>query len=348
MSDRGGHSILFETLFLYLASRAARTPWLFYLISCFLSISCGIFLIFPTSKQYSLHPPPRLSSQTSFLLSLGSPTWFSQPILRVGIKQLISMTVYQTLPWNCETICLHRISTWMIARHNKLNISLLPKTCSSHGLSHLSQWQIRSTKILWVITDPFLLSFPQPNHQQTCPFYLLGILRIQPPLPLPLQQATSISCLDHYNRLLIDLLASTLAPLLSDLHTEAKVILLNVNLMWGKTLLYQAHRDLHNLIHLHSLPRALATWPFCSFLDNPSTHLPESLCPSGSLGLECCPLPTAPHHPDGYVTHSFNSSIFAPIFLHREAQTTLFKRLHTTTYIQEYTLYHLTLFHFFP
>ena len=40
VSDRGGHSILFETLFLYLASRVTRTPRLFYLIGCFLFISC--------------------------------------------------------------------------------------------------------------------------------------------------------------------------------------------------------------------------------------------------------------------------------------------------------------------
>lgn len=48
----------------------------------------------------------------------------------------------------------------MIAGHNKLNMPLLPQTCSSHALSHLSQWQIQSAKIPGVIIELFLLLFP--------------------------------------------------------------------------------------------------------------------------------------------------------------------------------------------
>lgn len=49
----------------------------------------------------------------------------------------------------------------MIAGHNKLNMSLLPQTCSSYALSHLSQWQVQSAKIPGVIIEVFLLSFPE-------------------------------------------------------------------------------------------------------------------------------------------------------------------------------------------
>lgn len=102
--------------------------------------------------------------------------------------------------------------------------------------------------------------------------YSLISLPCAPPLPAPTTspsstwQATIISCLDNCNSLLIDL-PSTLAPLLSDLHTAAKRIFLNVNLVWDKTLFYAANKYLHNLC---SLPRALATWPFCSSRKQPS------------------------------------------------------------------------------
>ena len=225
----------------------------------------------------------------------------------------------------------------MIARHNKLNMSLLPQTCFSHALCHLSQWQIQSAKIPGVIIKLFLLSFrhqiiSKPVHSA-----------FEDPATSP---STCISCLDFCNNFLLDLV-STLIPLLSDLHTIARGILLNVNLAWDETLSgLQGPLQHHSSLWSSQSSSHLAFLKFPEHSQHTSSREPLSwLLPLPRMLLPPHP---APHHPDSHVTHSFSSSVLAQISLNREAQATLFKTVHTHIHTCKSIHSLILVFHYFP
>lgn len=155
------------------------------------------------------------------------------------------------------------------------------------------------------------ISSLDPNSPTNCS---LISLPCAPPLPAPktspssTSQATIISCVHNCNSLLIDL-PSTPALLLSDLYTATKRICLNVNSAWDKTLLHVAHKYPHSLIHLCSLPSALATWTFYSSPKQPS-HT-SSMEPIALVVPSAYNVAPAPSHPDSHMTQSFSSSVFA-------------------------------------
>uniref|UniRef100_A0A6I8NEZ7 RNA-directed DNA polymerase n=1 Tax=Ornithorhynchus anatinus TaxID=9258 RepID=A0A6I8NEZ7_ORNAN len=137
--------------------------------------------------------------------------------------------------------CLQDVSTWMSARHLKLNMSkteLLifpPKpgplpdfSITVDGTTILPVSQARN---LGVILDSSLSFTPHIlSVTKTCRFHLYNIAKIRPFLSTQtatlLLRALVISRLDYCVSLLSDLPSSSLAPLQSVLHSAARLIFL--------------------------------------------------------------------------------------------------------------------------
>uniref|UniRef100_A0A6I8NDJ2 RNA-directed DNA polymerase n=1 Tax=Ornithorhynchus anatinus TaxID=9258 RepID=A0A6I8NDJ2_ORNAN len=154
--------------------------------------------------------------------------YISAPVLSPSLQARISS-------------CLRDVSTWMSARHLKLNMSkteLLifpPKpgplpdfSITVDGTTILPVPQARN---LGVILDSSLLFTPHIlSVTKTCRFHLYNIAKIRPFLSTQtatlLLRALVISRLDYCVSLLSDLPSSSLAPLRSILHSAARLIFL--------------------------------------------------------------------------------------------------------------------------
>uniref|UniRef100_A0A6I8PE29 RNA-directed DNA polymerase n=1 Tax=Ornithorhynchus anatinus TaxID=9258 RepID=A0A6I8PE29_ORNAN len=154
--------------------------------------------------------------------------YISAPVLSPSLQARISS-------------CLRDVSTWMSARHLKLNMSkteLLifpPKpgplpdfSITVDGTTILPVPQARN---LGVILDSSLSFTPHIlSVTKTCRFHLYNIAKIRPFLSTQtatlLLRALVISRLDYCVSLLSDLPSSSLAPLRSILHSAARLIFL--------------------------------------------------------------------------------------------------------------------------
>uniref|UniRef100_A0A6I8PDN2 RNA-directed DNA polymerase n=1 Tax=Ornithorhynchus anatinus TaxID=9258 RepID=A0A6I8PDN2_ORNAN len=139
------------------------------------------------------------------------------------------------------TSCLRDVSTWMSARHLKLNMSkteLLifppkpgPLPDFSITVDGTTILPVSQALNLGVILDLSLSFTPHIlSVTETCRFHLYNIAKIRPFLSTQmatlLLQALVISRLDYCVSLLSDLPSSSLAPLQSILHSAARLIFL--------------------------------------------------------------------------------------------------------------------------
>uniref|UniRef100_A0A6I8NCE2 RNA-directed DNA polymerase n=1 Tax=Ornithorhynchus anatinus TaxID=9258 RepID=A0A6I8NCE2_ORNAN len=169
--------------------------------------------------------------------------YISAPVLSPSLQARISSCLPVLSPSLQARIssCLRDVSTWMSARHLKLNMSkteLLifpPKpgplpdfSITVDGTTILPVSQARN---LGVILDSSLSFTPHIlSVTKTCRFHLYNIAKIRPFLSTQtatlLLRALVISRLDYRVSLLSDLPSSSLAPLRSILHSAARLIFL--------------------------------------------------------------------------------------------------------------------------